>query len=202
MGMSERRILALGGGALDGLMDGFILSLAGKQRPRVCLIPTAGGDRDADIVEFYSVFGPERAEASHLALFRRNGEDVAEKLLAQDVILVAGGNTENMLAVWRIHGVDRALRAAWEAGVVLCGASAGSLCWFETGTTDSFGPTLARLSAADSLSGKFTVIPSTERPIAFSISSTVFTPQQRTEKPSRLASSTFSRSIRSALGQI
>ncbi len=144
--MRERRIVAMGGGEFDGLLDGFILSLTGRERPRVCFIPTAGGDRDSAIVDFLAAFAG-RTEASYLPLFRRTGEDPATMLLEQDVVIVGGGNTENMLAVWRVHGVDRALRAAWEAGVVLCGMSAGSLCWFETGTTDSFGPALEGLSA-------------------------------------------------------
>ena len=143
--MREPHIVAMGGGEFDGLLDGFILSLTGAERPRVCFIPTAGGDRDAAIVDFLAAFG-ERTEASYLPLFRRTGGDPARQLLEQDVIVVGGGNTENMLAIWRIHGVDRALHAAWRADVVLCGMSAGSLCWFETGTTDSFGPTLERLS--------------------------------------------------------
>ncbi len=94
---------------------------------------------------FYAAFA-RRSEASHLPLFMRTEDDVEGFLLAQDVIYVGGGNTENMLAIWRIHGVDRALRRAWESGIVLAGLSAGSLCWFETGTTDSFGPALAPLS--------------------------------------------------------
>ncbi len=150
--MADRQIVAMGGGGFsadgdDGRLDDFILTLAGRRRPRVCLIPTAGGDRDSTIVDFHAAFGGERAEASHLPLFRRSGDDIPARLLEQDVIYVAGGNTENMLAVWRLHGVDRVLRRAWEAGVVLAGMSAGSLCWFETGTTDSFGPELARLGA-------------------------------------------------------
>jgi peptidase E len=144
--MREPAIVAIGGGEFDGLLDGFILSLAGTSRPRVCFIPTAGGDRDSAIVDFEAAFG-DRTETSYLPLFRRSGRDLSAQLLEQDVILVGGGNTENMLAVWRVHGLDRALRTAWEAGVVLCGMSAGSLCWFETGTTDSFGPSLERLSA-------------------------------------------------------
>jgi dipeptidase E len=150
--VAERQIVALGGGGFledddDGLLDDFVLSLTGKERPRVCFVPTAGGDRDASIVDFYAAFGGGRAEPSHLALFRRRIDDVAGLLADQDVVYVGGGNTENMLAVWRLHGVDRALRAAWDAGVVLAGMSAGSLCWFETGTTDSFGPRLERLGA-------------------------------------------------------
>jgi peptidase E len=79
-------------------------------------------------------------------LFIRTLDDIEGYLLDQDVIYVGGGNTENMLAIWRVHGVDRALRTAWESGVVMTGLSAGSLCWFEAGTTDSFGPELAGLS--------------------------------------------------------
>ena len=74
-------------------------------------------------------------------------DDIDGILLHQDVIYVGGGNTENMMAVWRVHGVDRALRRAWGSGIVMAGLSAGSLCWFETGTTDSFGAGLAVLSA-------------------------------------------------------
>ena len=86
------------------------------------------------IANFYAAFA-RRAEASHLALFVRSEVDIARFLLDQDVVYVGGGNTENMLAIWRVHGVDLALRRAWEAGVVMTGLSAGSLCWFETGMT-------------------------------------------------------------------
>jgi dipeptidase E len=132
------------------LLDDHVLDLArrvrGRARPRVCFIPTASGDADGYIARFYAAFA-RRAEASHLALFTRTVDDVETFLLEQDVIYVGGGNTENMLAVWRLHGVDRALRRAWEAGIVMTGLSAGSLCWFETGVTDSFGRRLAPLSA-------------------------------------------------------
>lgn len=145
-----RQIVAMGGGGFsmepdNPLLDDFILSLTGKARPRVCFVPTASGDDPAYIVSFYDALAT-RSVASHLPLFARRGEEIGPFLLAQDVIYVGGGNTENMLAVWRVHGVDRALRAAWEAGVVLAGLSAGSLCWFETGTTDSFGTALEPLS--------------------------------------------------------
>ena len=97
----------------------------------------------AHIAAFYRAFPPARAARRHLSLFARDGRDPRDHLLAQDVIYVGGGNTVNMLAVWRAHGVDAALREAWEAGVVLCGMSAGSLCWFEAGVTDSYGPAAA-----------------------------------------------------------
>ena len=124
----------------------YLLRLAGKPRARVAFVPTATGDSSEVLVSMYARFPAERAERSHLALFNRTIDDVDAYLLAQDIIVVGGGNTANMLAVWRVHGVDRALRSAWERGVILTGGSAGSLCWFECGTTDSFN--LLRLAAA------------------------------------------------------
>ena len=116
----------------------YLLDLTGKTRPKVAFVPTAGGDSPETLLNMYSRFPSSRCERSHLALFNRTVEDIPAYLLAQDLIVVAGGNTANMLAVWRVHGVDHALRAAWEQGVILTGGSAGSLCWFECGTTDSF----------------------------------------------------------------
>lgn len=121
-------------------LERFALELSGASRPRICYVPTAGADSDAGIVRFYETFA-RRARVTHLPLFRRQG-DVRDLLLDQDVIYVAGGNTLNMLAIWRLHGVDGALREAWERGIVLTGASAGSICWFEAGVTDSYGPEL------------------------------------------------------------
>ena len=147
----ERIIVAMGGGGFsmepdNPLLDDEILNLArasrGRHRPRICFIPTASGDSLAYVAEFYAAFA-RRTDADHLALFNRTVDDIEGLLLHQDVIYVGGGNTENMLAVWRVHGVDRALRRAWESGVVMAGLSAGSLCWFEGGTTDSFGVGLA-----------------------------------------------------------
>ena len=145
-----RHIVALGGGGFsmepdNPLLDDFILSLTGKDRPRVCFVPTAAGDADGYVQRFYDAFPAGRAEASHLALFKRTVRDLRAFALAQDVIYVGGGNTVNMLAVWRAHGLDAVLREAWEAGVVLCGVSAGALCWFEGGSTDSFGGGLSPL---------------------------------------------------------
>jgi dipeptidase E len=151
--MTERIVVAMGGGGFsmepdNPLLDDEILNLArasrGRRRPRICFIPTASGDSLAYVAEFYAAFA-RRTDADHLALFNRTVDDIEGLLLHQDVIYVGGGNTENMLAVWRVHGVDRALRTAWESGVVMAGLSAGSLCWFEGGTTDSFGVGLAPL---------------------------------------------------------
>jgi peptidase E len=146
----DRIIVAMGGGGFsmppdNGRLDAFLLALArersGRERPRICFVPTAGADADWAVARFYGSFA-RSADASHLALFWRTVEDVDAFLLDQDLVFIGGGNTANMLAIWRLHGVDRALVAAWEAGVVMSGMSAGGICWFEGFTTDSFGPEL------------------------------------------------------------
>lgn len=129
----------------DPRLDDALLDLVRRarqvERPRVCFLATASGDAEGYIEGFHAAFDA-KAKATHLALFERTVEAVEPYLLAQDLVYVGGGNTMNMLAVWRLHGVDRALRSAYDAGVVMAGLSAGSLCWFEGGTTDLFGPTL------------------------------------------------------------
>ena len=135
------QIVALGGGGFsmekDGsLLDDYVLSLTDAPRPRVCFLPTASGDADHYVVRFYRRFSGD-CEASHVSLFRRDQgtggveDDLATHLLAQDLIYVGGGNVVSMLGAWRAHGLDAILRKAWRRGVVLCGPSAGSLCWFE-----------------------------------------------------------------------
>jgi peptidase E len=144
------RILVLAGDSVlpsstDGPMHQYLLDLTGRERPRLCCITTASGDNWEYLAQFYATFAL-RAEASHLGLFDRRIADIEGFLLQQDAIYVGGGNTANMLAIWRLHGVDAALRKAWEAGVVLAGSSAGAICWFEAGLTDSFGPGLAPMT--------------------------------------------------------
>jgi dipeptidase E len=144
---ARKQIVAMGGGSFsvepDGsLLDAYVLELAGTPRPKICFVPTASGDSPVYITKFYEAFG-ERAEASHACLFGRPRTDLANLLMRQDVIYVGGGNTANMLAIWRVHRVDRMLRQAWEQGVILTGVSAGMICWFEAGVTDSFGPLAA-----------------------------------------------------------
>jgi peptidase E len=138
------------------LLDDHVLSLArqlrGRERPRVCFLGTASGDAEGYVANFYAAFA-RRSEATHLGLFDRKVGDVESFLLDQDVIYVGGGNTANMLAIWRIQGVDRGLARAWEAGVVLTGLSAGSNCWFESSTTNSFGPLAALKDGLGLLSG-------------------------------------------------
>jgi peptidase E len=115
------------------------------RRPKVCMLHTALGDDARWIAMTYAAFAGHRPdiELSHLALFPMpNVEDPRAHLLSQDVIWVGGGSVANLLAVWRVHGVDQIMREAWESNVVLTGVSAGSLCWHVGGTTDSFGPEL------------------------------------------------------------
>ena len=142
--MTARQIVALGGGGFsdEGLptrLDDFILSLSRNRQPRICFLPTASGDSETYPIKFYRAFTQMDCRPSDLALFRRTIADLRTFLLDQDVIYVGGGNTANMLAVWRAQGVDAILRDAWQAGVVLAGISAGAICWFEAAVTDSFG---------------------------------------------------------------
>ena len=105
----------------------------------LCFIGTASGDAEGYALRFFEAFSRRGCLASRLLLFRRPEQPAAELLAEQDVIYVGGGSTANMLAVWRVHGVDVSLREAWERGAVLGGSSAGAICWFEAGVTDSFG---------------------------------------------------------------
>jgi dipeptidase E len=123
----------------DPLLDDYLLSLAGGRRAKVCFLPTASGDAAGYIERFHAALDG-RCQTSVLRLFERDQADPRAVLLSQDVIYVGGGNTANMLAVWRVHGVDRLLVEAYRSGVLLCGISAGMLCWFGAGITDSFGP--------------------------------------------------------------
>jgi peptidase E len=135
-------------------LDTFVLGLAreraaavGRDAVSICFIGTASGDAPEYQANFHAAFD-DRVTTSHLTLFERTVEDIDAFLLDVDAIYVGGGNTASMLAVWRAHGVDRALRRAHEDGVVLAGLSAGSICWFESGTTDSYGPTLGIVDGA------------------------------------------------------
>ncbi|MFP5389839.1 MAG: Type 1 glutamine amidotransferase-like domain-containing protein [Thermoleophilia bacterium] len=140
------QIVAFGGGGFsmesgNPLLDEYVLGLCRGERPKVCFLPSASGDADHYVVRFYRAFPAERCEASHISLFRREQgpEDLRAHLLSQDLIYVGGGSVVSLLGVWRAHGIDRILREAWEAGVVLCGLSAGSLCWFEEAVTGFHG---------------------------------------------------------------
>jgi len=144
-----RQIVAFGGGGFsmeagNPLLDDYVLGLAaaaGRDRPKVCFLPTASGDADHYIVRFYRHFAASRCEPSHVSLFRRDcgTDDVRAHLLDQDLVYVGGGSVICLMGVLRAHGLDVALRDAWEAGVVMCGLSAGSLCWFDEAMTGYHG---------------------------------------------------------------
>lgn len=150
--MSERRTILATSGGFDvndhgelvpgGLVE-IALRLSGAERPRFCVLATADGDDKTTVDEHYAALEGWSVDVSHLALFpKRNVEDVRSHLLSQDVIWVDGGSVAGLMAMWRLHGVDEVMREAWEAGVVLAGRSAGSICWYRGGTTDSYGPSL------------------------------------------------------------
>jgi dipeptidase E len=144
------QIVAFGGGGFsmeagNPLLDEYVLGLTGVERPKVCFLPSASGDADHYIVRFYRAFSTGRCEPSHVSLFRRDkggglGVDIATHLLSQDLIYVGGGSVLSLLGVWRAHGLDDTLRQCWEQGIVLCGLSAGSLCWFGEAVTAFHGP--------------------------------------------------------------
>jgi peptidase E len=162
MGQPGRTIVAMGGNDFgppdNGLVDDHVIALAraqrGRERPRVCFVGTASGDSRDYLASFYAMFA-RRSEATHLGLFDRSVSDLERFVLDQDVILVGGGNTANMLAIWRVHGLDRILGRAWEQGVILGGSSAGANCWFEGSTTDSFGGLAALADGLGFLPGSF-----------------------------------------------
>jgi peptidase E len=140
------QVVAFGGGGFsmeagNPRLDDYVLAATGRERPKVCFLPTASGDADHYIVRFYRHFGGGRCEPSHVSLFRRDGGAPAPRdhLLEQDLVYVGGGCVRSMLGAWRAHGLDRVLREAWAGGVVMCGLSAGSLCWFEQGLTAFHG---------------------------------------------------------------
>ena len=151
-------IVAMGGGGFsmepeNPLLDRYILQLTGKEQPAVLFLGTASGDAHEYIDKFYAAFGALHCTPTHLSLFQPSTADPRSLLLGQDAIYVGGGNTKSMLALWREWGLDVMLREAWEQGVVLAGLSAGSICWFEEGTTDSIPGPLTRLACLGFLAG-------------------------------------------------
>jgi peptidase E len=136
------QIIAMGGGGFlmepDNLaLDRYVLEAAGVAAPKVGFVGTASGDAQSFHEKFYAAFSTLNCTPTHISLFKPEPGDLREKVLEQDVIYVGGGNTRAMLAVWREWEFDRILAEAWESGVVLAGISAGSICWFEQGLSDS-----------------------------------------------------------------
>jgi peptidase E len=147
--MAERHIVPMGGFTNEELLD-YVLGLARGRR--LLYVPTAGREDASSTVLWYDRLRG-RAEMTHLHFFPWPPVDLRDVALSSDVILVTGGNTANALAIWRVHGFDEILREAWEQGVLLTGWSAGMICWFEHGVTDSFGPELAPMDCLGFLPG-------------------------------------------------
>lgn len=153
-----KQIIAMGGGGFlmepeNPLLDHYILAQSPKENPKICFIPTASGDSDTAISKFYDFFNDQRCEPSHLSLFKPPARDLEAFVLDKDIIYVGGGNTKNLLVLWKEWGLDVILRKAWEQGIVLSGISAGSLCWFEDGVTDSYGDKLEPIRPLGFLAG-------------------------------------------------
>jgi dipeptidase E len=151
-------ILAIGGMALPPELDNllliqYFLAQTRRRKPRVAFIGTATGDSEAARLRFYAGFSRFDCTPTHLSFFARTPRDLESFVLEQDAIFVGGGNTRSMLAVWRDWGLDRYLRSAWQKGVVLGGGSAGSICWFEQGVTDSIAGPLTALECLGFLKG-------------------------------------------------
>ena len=156
------QIIAMGGGGFmmepdNPLLDEYVLAQATSPRPRVLFLPTAQGDSHDAIARFYNAFERFACVPTILSVFRAFGrpDNVETAILSSDVVYVAGGATRAMIAVWRAYGIDLALRQAWERGVVLAGLSAGALCWFEEGHTDSTPGGLSKMDCLGFLKGSF-----------------------------------------------
>jgi len=148
--MSNKNIVAIGGGgfgrALGSLViEKYIVSLSNKKRPKICFIPTASGDSSLYKLNFYRAFSKLDCITSHIDFFSRT-ENLEEIVLTQDIIYVGGGNTKSMLAVWKEWNLHSILQNAYEKGVVMSGVSAGAICWFDKGITDSFANELKIIS--------------------------------------------------------
>jgi dipeptidase E len=155
--LKPKQIISIGGGGFyrdpDNLeLEKYILRQAGGENPRVAFVPTASGEPDHYVSSFYSAFLKLGCHPSVLTFFKRTPE-LRSFLLNQDVIYVGGGNTKSLLAVWHDWGVTEILREAWESGIVLTGVSAGAICWFEQGLTDSFSDGLRPLDCLGFLPG-------------------------------------------------
>ena len=153
----NKHIVAIGGGGFGRnisscLIEKYILSLSKKECPRICFLPTATGDNDSYIVRFYSVFNRLNCKPTHIELFKRT-IDLNDHIMNQDVVFVGGGNTKSMLAVWSDWGLNNILKNAYNKGIVMSGVSAGSICWFTRGITDSWDNELRILPCLDFING-------------------------------------------------
>ena len=155
--MLNKNIVAIGGGGFGRSLgelkiEKYITSLVKKERPKICFIPTASGDNDLYKLNFYRAFSKLNCITSHIDLFSRT-ENLEEKILSQDIIYVGGGNTKSMLAVWKEWNFHNILKNAYEKGIVMSGVSAGAICWFDKGVTDSFAKELTIINCLGIVNG-------------------------------------------------
>lgn len=153
-----RQIIAMGGGGFsmesdNPLLDVYLLKQAENSNPQICFLPTASGDSEQYIARFYDFFNEQSCRPSHLSLFKPPTRDLESFILEKDILYVGGGNTKNLLAVWKEWELDSILRKAWHEGVILSGLSAGAICWFEQGVTDSYGDGLEPINCLGLLTG-------------------------------------------------
>ena len=153
----KKHIVAIGGGGFgrnntSDLIEKYILTLSDKTSPKICFLPTATGDSDSYIVRFYSIFTKLNCKPTHIEFFKRT-TDIENIIMEQDIVFVGGGNTKSMLAIWNDWGMSNLLINAYNRGVIMSGVSAGAICWFTRGITDSWGNELRILPCLDLISG-------------------------------------------------
>ena len=153
----ERNIIAIGGGGFganpgQGIIEEYILKQTKKKKPNICFIPTATGDNEAYKVNYYATFSKLQCNPTHLDFFKRT-PDLNKLILTQDAIFVGGGNTKSMLAVWKEWRLDKLLKKAYKQGTVMSGVSAGAICWFENGITDSWAADLKIMPCMNFIKG-------------------------------------------------
>jgi len=153
----NKHIVAIGGGGFgrnnsSNIIEKYILNLSAKTIPKICFLPTATGDNDTYIVRFYSIFSRLNCIPSHIEFFKRT-TNIKKHIMDQDVVFVGGGNTKSMLAIWNNWGMSDLLNDAYNQGVIMSGVSAGAICWFTNGITDSWNDELRILPCLDFISG-------------------------------------------------
>jgi len=153
----KKHIVAIGGGGFGrnfetNLIENYLLNLSDNDNPKICFLPTATGDNDSYIVRYYSVFTRLNCKPTHIDFFKRT-IDINDHIMNQDIVFVGGGNTKSMLAVWSDWGMNKILKIAYEKGVIMSGVSAGAICWFTNGVTDSWDNELKILPCLDFING-------------------------------------------------
>jgi len=153
----KKHVIAIGGGGFGRnnssyLIEKYILNISEKIYPKICFLPTATGDNDSYIVRFYSVFSKFNCKPSHIEFFKRTS-NIKDHIMDQDVVFVGGGNTKSMLSIWNDWGMSNLLNDAYKEGVIMSGVSAGAICWFTSGITDSWENELRILPCLDFISG-------------------------------------------------